>query len=579
MTRKLVTTLFFILVSYSPIFSASNQQAFVNLLNKELGAGEITTIEYIDYQLQAIYHPETLSSRYQTLLPEFSRTATGIKLQLLTLWPELTTQQQAHYQHYFNRPSFEQLELALVSPSGLFKIHYTYSGPDAATAEFVNNVALSFDYAYDYEVNVLGFMPPPVDDPENPEYDVYVYNFGDYGASTPENPVISTTRDDYTGWIEMDNDFTHTLTKGLGAIQVTAAHEFFHLIQFGYRVFMNTSANSIFLFEATAVWMEDVVFDDVNDYYNYLPYFFNYPYYSFSQIDGAHEYAMSIFFHYLEKKYGRSIIKQVWEQFIDSEPYEAIEQSLATQGSNLNNELAEFAIWNYYTGARADTIHFYPEGNHYPQLKEQGSYKVTSALSFQDDVTQLGFNYYRITASASGDYTIRPTFSEQQHWIYAVIVEPYDSPAYYSYCGGNGIKNLLDVRAFSNILLIPIYAKKPVSGSVGDANFSMQLTRGTTLQLENKIISVFPNPANLAQNGNVNLLFQLKKVGDDIKVSIFNENGKIIKRSAIGKQPDGINSYIWDGTNEDNEPVASGIYLFFVEADELIGPGKIALIR
>ncbi|HPG40926.1 MAG TPA: FlgD immunoglobulin-like domain containing protein [bacterium] len=549
------------------------------MLNEELNAGAITTSDYIDYQLQAIYHPETLSLKYQALLPEISRTATGLKLQLLSLWPGLTAEQQEGYQHYFNRPSFDRLELSLVSPSGLFKIHFTQNGPDAATDEFINNVALSFDYSYNYEVNILGFMPPPVDDPENPEYDIYVYNFGDYGASTPENPVTSTTRDDYTGWIEMDNDFTHTLTKGLGAIQVTAAHEFFHLIQFGYRVFMNTEANSIFLFEATAAWMEDVVFDDVNDYYNYLPYFFNYPYYSFSQIDGAHEYAMCIFFHYLEKKYSRSITKQIWEQFIDSEPYEAIEQSLAMLGSNLNYELADFAIWNYYTGARADTILFYPEGNYYPQLKEQGSYEVNNTLSFQDDVTQLGFNYYRITASASGDYAIRPSFSDQQYWIYAVIVEPYDSPAYYTYCGGNGIKNLLDVRALSNILLIPIYAKKPASSTISNANFTMQLTRGNTPQLEDKIIAVFPNPANLSQFNNVNILFQLEKIGDDITVSIFNENGKIIKKAAIGKQPDGINSYVWDGTNENNEPVASGIYLVFIEADGLIGPGKIALIR
>lgn len=579
MAKNIIKSVLFVFIFNSILYSASNQQTFVNFLAEEQKSGKITETESIVYQLQAIFYPQELPAKYQAVLPGFSRNATSLKLQLFNIWPGLSAQQQAQYQHYFNRPAFERLEQSLVSPNGLFKIHYTRTGPDAASEEFIANVAESFDYAYHYEVNILGYMPPPIDDPDNPEYDVYIYNFGDYGASTPESPVLSTSRDDYTGWIEMDNDFTHTMTKGLGAIQVTAAHELFHLIQFGYRVFMNTETSSIFLFEATAAWMEDIVYNDVNDYYYYLPYFFNHPYYSFSHLDGAHEYAMSIFFHFLKKKYGRSITKKIWEEFVRSEPYDAIEQALAVHGSNFDSEMAEFAIWNYFTGARADTSRFFPEGNHYPQLKEQASYTVNQTLSVQDEVTQLGINYYRIGVSASGDFTIQPAFSEPQHWIYAVIVAPLEAPVTFSYCGGNGIKNLYNVRALSDLLFIPIYTKKPTSSVINNTDFTVQLNRGRAPQLENKLVSVFPNPAIFSQCGHVNILFQLKNTCDDVKVTVFNEEGQVVNKVSIGKKPDGINNYLWNGKNDENQPVPSGIYLFLIEADEFIGPGKIALIR
>ena len=48
--------------------------------------------------------------------------------------------------------------------------------------------------------------------------------------------------------------------------QVTAAHEFFHAIQFAYDY-----GEDAWMLEATATWMEERVFDKVNDNRQYLP--------------------------------------------------------------------------------------------------------------------------------------------------------------------------------------------------------------------------------------------------------------------------------------------------------------------
>ena len=50
-----------------------------------------------------------------------------------------------------------------------------------------------------------------------------------------------------------------------GALQVTAAHEYFHLVQFGYDI--NEDG---WIMESTATWAEDEVFDSINDNAQYL---------------------------------------------------------------------------------------------------------------------------------------------------------------------------------------------------------------------------------------------------------------------------------------------------------------------
>ena len=46
---------------------------------------------------------------------------------------------------------------------------------------------------------------------------------------------------------------------------MTAAHEFFHAVQFAY-----DAADDQWFMESTATWMEDEIYDDVNDNLQYL---------------------------------------------------------------------------------------------------------------------------------------------------------------------------------------------------------------------------------------------------------------------------------------------------------------------
>ena len=579
---KFQKILFLLMMFFVASLFAADETTFVNRLENDVAVGKITRGQSIAYQLMAIRDPNALPQKYRTSAPDFTRSGTALLIEARRVWPTLTTGEQKLLAPYFERPSKEKLPESEISPKGLFKIHYAANGNDAADPSFVRQIAETFDHVYDVEINQLGYQPPPSDfGVDGPEYDVYVHNISDYGYTNYDQPVPGTPWQDYTSFIEMDNDFTHTPTKGLDGMHVTAAHEFFHMIQIGYRSYQTPVLNSVFLYESCSVWMEDVVYNNVNDYYNYLPYFFSHLSAPFNESSGTHMYGLSIFNHMLEQKYGRNVIRRIWEEFRDHETYQAIDNALVAYGSNLSNELADFSIWNIFTGVHADTVNFYNEGKYYPDAKANKTSEFTNTLTLSGNCQPLATNYQKIMPTASGDFVVRPTFEEPFDWIYSIVIFPFEGTGEYTMSGGNSLKSLKNVRSLSEIWVLPTLSKWPQS-DYGEKNKSFQffVERGNAPQMDNQILSVVPNPYKPLYHSDVEIRFRLAKQSQDIKLNILTERGKKVKGIEIGKRPDGDNKAVWDGRNESGDLVTSGIYLFYLDDDgTLIGPGKIAVIH
>ncbi|MEK7146552.1 MAG: fibronectin type III domain-containing protein, partial [Patescibacteria group bacterium] len=157
-----------------------------------------------------------------------------------------------------------------------------------------------------------------------------------------------------------------------GILEVTMAHEFFHSVQFGYDPGFASTYSGINFAEASAVWVEDVVYDEVDDYLNYLESFFNYPDYSiFASIvpDGTlYEYALMIWPKFLSEYYeDDSIILDIWETYFDSnldetsnnKSFEAVRDVIEGRGDTLSDIYREFTLWNLMSES-------YEEGEGYP---------------------------------------------------------------------------------------------------------------------------------------------------------------------------------------------------------------------
>jgi hypothetical protein len=171
----------------------------------------------------------------------------------------------------------------------------------------------------------------------------------------------------------VDDDFSSAQfpgIAGLDALRVTAAHEFFHAVQFGYDL-----AEDAWLKESTAAWIEDVIYDSVNDNYQYLsrsplshpevPLDSFVDFNASSPVAGFH-YGVWIFFRYLSERYDDQIIHDITTRldsrstdFRDVYSLEAIRAELIERGTTLPAAYADFMAQNVRPAG------FYEEGAAY----------------------------------------------------------------------------------------------------------------------------------------------------------------------------------------------------------------------
>jgi hypothetical protein len=325
----------------------------------------------------------------------------GIQSQVIDRWKEFSQVQRAELSMLLQASVLQSDTIA-----GHFHIFYDTTGnnepalldnnnqriPETAKA-YIHFVAQIFNHVWDVEVDQMGYSPPPFESGQS-YYNIYVENISDYGDTWKIEPQINGTNvpPRYTSYITIDNDYRGFSTSGINGLKVTAAHEFHHAIQIGSYGFFDVYKYR-YVHELTSTWMEDVVYTDVNDYYNYLPDYFRQfsDGRSFNSNPGAGGYERCIWAHFMAKQFGTSAIRMVWEEMRNRTYQENVDiflessaAALANTGTTLQTAFAEFTKWNYFTWDRADTVNFYPEGNHYPRfqpLQKTAFYSATSAVS------------------------------------------------------------------------------------------------------------------------------------------------------------------------------------------------------
>ncbi|RKU14851.1 hypothetical protein C6503_14270, partial [Candidatus Poribacteria bacterium] len=70
----------------------------------------------------------------------------------------------------------------------------------------------------------------------------------------------------------------------------------------------------------------------------------------------------------------------------------------------------------------------------------------------------------------------------------------------------------------------------------------------------------------------------------DVTLTIYAVDGKLVRTLALGQQPGGMyqsksRAAYWDGRNEHNEPVASGLYLYTLTAGDFTATRKMLIIK
>ncbi len=317
-------------------------------------------------------------------------------------------------------------ELSYDSPEGHFKIHYDTTGSAAVydvgadtdgdgVPNYVESVADIADSVYRAIIVNLGFPAPLADtgcsNGGDERTDIYIINLQSaYGWTQPDTACAPF--DTLFGgknymlapsFMAIDNDYAHISQysgRPLDAVRVTLAHEYFHVVQFGMDW---TEWENLAWLEMSAVFMEEYVYDEIDDYIDYLPSFFNVPRTSIQQAQTGgdlHMYASSIFPIYLGERFGPEIIRYIWEHCADLGPggdfLEAVDRavdSASGQTGDFGRVFAEFALWNYFTGERSA---------HAPN--DMGYSEKANYPMFPDDVMANHTTYPLVVYSDDNEY-------------------------------------------------------------------------------------------------------------------------------------------------------------------------------
>ena len=247
--------------------------------------------------------------------------------------------------------------------SARFCVHYVASTRDAppladasgnGVPDYVDFMLASFDFVHDVEHGQLGWRVPPNDAEKpgdkgpGPQTDVYIKELADsgaYGFAVPEGPEDEENPSKY-GYNVMDNNYSqeeYNYPDFRDPLVDTAAHEYHHLIQFGYDVLADK-----WFKESVATYMEEQVTPHVNDYVRYLG--------SWSQETetpltyGGEDnkiYGSGIWNIWLRQRHGPQVHVDSWELTGSTRPASfapaAYQAALARRGSSFVAEFNRFS--------------------------------------------------------------------------------------------------------------------------------------------------------------------------------------------------------------------------------------------
>ena len=257
----------------------------------------------------------------------------------------------------------------------LICVHYVTKGADAPrSSRWIRRTLRTMTTVWHHEVDRLGFRRPPRDGRRGGDsrFDVYLTDLGSrglFGYCAPEHRVKGQRYAAY-GYCVLDNDFARRQYDAAPnvSLKVTAAHEFFHAIQFGYDYRADP-----WLMESTAVWMEESYADSADDNRRYLPYGQVHspgvPLDEYSDA-GYAQYGNWAFWQFLTDRYGAGLVRRVWNQ-VDAAKGGPARASVPALSHVLDRvmhrkdalaaALTSFEVANLHPGRS------YPEGRQWPR--------------------------------------------------------------------------------------------------------------------------------------------------------------------------------------------------------------------
>ena len=268
-----------------------------------------------------------------------------------------------------------------------FCVHWVTEGIDApkltdndgdGIPNFVEQVLRVAEHVHEVENEKLGWREPKSDGRKGGgrgKTDIYLSQIGGelFGYAAPDRGQTGKGHRiprRLHGYLVLDNDysaFEFPGTTPLHDLEVTVAHEYNHILQFGYDAFQDP-----WFAESTATWMEDLVYNGIDDYLRYVRRWVK-RWETPLTTSSIKMYGSAVWNNWLARRYGPAIVRRAWARSIHARPggfsVAAYETAIEEAGpSTLSRDFARFAaaVAEWRTGAG------FRESRLFPEMPRQG---------------------------------------------------------------------------------------------------------------------------------------------------------------------------------------------------------------
>jgi hypothetical protein len=271
----------------------------------------------------------------------------------------------------------------------------TDASPANGVPDYIDQVSAAAEESFNEENGDLGWPPPKPDGGKGGDsrIDVYVADICDetngaciFGYANTDDPSSQCRGAPFRcfAYLVLDNDYNVDEfgydDPGI-PLRVTTAHEYNHILQFR----LDTRQDG-WMFESTAVWSEEQVFPDDDDWLAYLDVWTRTsrkPITSFSAGGGLRVYGSGVWNHWLDlgAGYGSDVVLHAWQSSRKTDPKDfavaAYNRAIRRNGGRgFSQEFGRFAAataeWRVVDGNFPGPDANEPDEAQFPDVKRKG---------------------------------------------------------------------------------------------------------------------------------------------------------------------------------------------------------------
>ena len=507
------------------------------------------------------------------------------------------------------------MDQSYVSPGGHFEIYYTMRGTYAVATDdaygysasdwrekslspngvpdYIDEVAWALDSAWSMEVDGFGFVKPLVytdatHKSSRYKVEVDLADDADYGLTDPV--PINTPGAGSASILQIRNNWAGFSTSSIDysrhpelAVRVTCVHEFFHAIQYAMTRQATVTPTNYLLddfplswLEGTAALMENIGFDSVNDYLQYVGYFSENPYSTILNNNDPYEYTTVLLAMFLyERILNAPTIGFVKEMFFNNyaKPIGFL-ANLDSTAKSFNSTwpelLVRFYTESYFTGERSRPgyfVHDAPLFDSWPLDADS----LDIAYSIRKNVPAYGMETFSITKK---NYP----YDNLSMGFFGDTLVPSTAPTFWNmHC-------LLKKSSTSqdSIFSVPISSRSRTSVAISQwpafdtvifviANSQGNFAKNATLVFGDTLVPVdspqvnpifvFPNPVHIKSGAAVTINGVTL-----LELLLYNVTGTLVYRDQPAAP---VKHMQWNLTNGRGRTVAPGTYYAVIGYEDL----------